>query len=109
MLGDSPCGIDVERVDRNFGRVMSRYMTSAEASLSGQEHWPAVVWCAKEALFKMAGREGVDFKRDMELLSVEHCGIAGRQEWILSARLFDCQVELRGVAIDAEHILVFTL
>ena len=109
MLGDSLCGVDVERTNRDFGRVMSRYMTSAESSLSADEHWPAVVWCAKEALFKMAGREGVDFRRDMEILSVEPSGTAQQQGWMLSARLFDSQVGLRGVALDAEHILVFTL
>ena len=109
MLGDRPCGVDVERTNRDFGRVMSRYMTSAESSLSADEHWPAVVWCAKEALFKMAGREGVDFKRDIQIISAEQPVGFVRGRWHLVAHLFGERVELQGIPIDDDHILVFTL
>lgn len=108
-IATKPCGIDVERYDRNFERVKSRYMTAEEQSLSADEHWAAVVWCAKEALFKMAGREGVDFKRDMQIISVEPPVDVNRGCWHLVAQLFDVKIELSGIPIDEDHILVFTL
>ena len=108
-LGEKPCGVDVERLDRNFSRVAERYLSPSEAALAADEHWAAVVWCAKEALFKMAGREGVDFLRDMQIISAEPSVEDARGRWHLVALLFGERVELRGVMHDDEHILVFTL
>lgn len=108
-IATKPCGIDVERYDRNFGRVKSRYMTAEEQTLSADDHWAAVVWCAKEAMYKMAGREGVDFKRDMQIISAEPPFVGGSGRWHLVAHLFSERVELQGIAIDDDHILVFTL
>ena len=108
-IATKPCGIDVERYDRNFERVKSRYMTAEEQSLSVDEHWSAVVWCAKEAMYKMAGREGVDFKRDMQIISAEQSVGFVRGRWHLVAHLFGERVELQGIPIDDDHILVFTL
>lgn len=108
-IATKPCGIDVERYDRNFERVKSRYMTAEEQSLSADEHWAAVVWCAKEAMYKMAGCEGVDFKRDMQIISAEPPVGFVRSRWHLVAHLFSERVELQGIPIDDDHILVFTL
>ena len=108
-IATKPCGIDVERYDRNFERVKSRYMTAEEQSLSADEHWSAVVWCAKEAMYKMAGREGVDFKRDMQIISAEQSVGFVRGRWHLVAHLLGERVELQGIPIDDDHILVFTL
>ena len=108
-IATKPCGIDVERYDRNFERVKSRYMTAEEQSLSADEHWAAVVWCAKEAMYKMAGREGVDFKRDMQIISAEQPVGFVCSRWHLVAHLFGERVELQGIPIDDDHILVFTL
>lgn len=108
-IATKSCGIDVERYDRNFERVRLRYMTAEEQSLSEDEHWAAVVWCAKEAMYKMAGREGVDFKRDMQIISAEPPISFVRGRWHLVAHLFSERVELQGIPIDDDHIFVFTL
>ena len=106
-LSQSPCGVDIERVDRNFSRVRSRYMTDEEAMLSADDYWSALVWCAKEALYKYVGRERVDFKCDMSIKSVQR---QDSSSWLLVAELFGAeQVELRGELIGTGHILVFTL
>ena len=105
-LSQEPCGVDVERIDRNFERVKSRYMTAAEALLSDDARWSAVVWCAKEALYKYAGREGVDFLRDIVIVSAQQQG----QSWSLVAELLGSeQVKLRGECLGEHHILVFTM
>ena len=62
----------------------------------------AAVWCAKEALYKMMGREGVDFLQDIEILKLDI--EAGEIE----ARLLGEQlVQLRIVQPDEAHILVY--
>lgn len=105
MLSNEPCGVDVERAERCFERVHMRYMSEAEAALSDSKYWQGVVWCAKEALYKMAGREGVDFKRDISVKSVQPAG----SSWHLVAEAFSLQVELQCEHLEDGHILVFTL
>lgn len=64
-LSDAPCAVDVESLDRRFGRIESRYMTAAERVLSDDPRWPAVVWCAKETLYKYAGRRELNLLSDL--------------------------------------------
>lgn len=66
-LSDAPCAVDVELLDRNFGRVVSRYMTPAEQVLSDDPRWPAVAWSAKETLYKYAGRRELDLLADLRV------------------------------------------
>lgn len=107
-LSSEPCGVDVESLDRNFERVKARFLSVEEASLCENEHWVAVVWSAKEAMYKMAGREGVDFLHDIQVkgLFLDDNG----SSWRLQAQLFGEQlVQLRAEVLDDNHILVFTL
>lgn len=105
MLSDGPCGVDVERRDRCFTKLQGRYMTAQELSLLTCEWLAGVVWCAKEALYKMAGCEGVDFKRDIIIKSIHPT----ERSWHLVAEAFGAEVSLQAETPDDEHILVFTL
>lgn len=103
LLAESPCGVDVERTNRNFERVASRYITPKEQALSADERASAAIWSAKEALYKMQGREGVDFLRDMEIVSLDFEGAT------IKARMSDGPaVEMGIVFPDEEHIVVYT-
>lgn len=53
-------GVDVECTDRDFSRAMSRYLSATEAALSDDAHWPAKVWCSKEAMYKLYGERGME-------------------------------------------------
>ena len=66
-LSDEPCAVDVESLDRDFGRAAARYMTPIEAALCDDPRWPAVVWSAKETLYKYAGRRELDLLRDLRV------------------------------------------
>lgn len=66
-LSDAPCAVDIESLDRNFGRIASRYMTSTEQALSDDPRWPAVVWSVKETLYKYAGRRELDLLCDLRV------------------------------------------
>lgn len=71
MLSLRACGVDIESVERNFDRVADRYISAAERALSCEEWWPAAIWAAKEALFKMIQREGVDLRRDLRIINFD--------------------------------------
>ena len=66
-LSDARCGVDIEPAERDFGRVAARCMTAQERALSDDPLWPGIVWCAKEALYKYAGRPGLDLLRDLRI------------------------------------------
>lgn len=70
-LSDAPCAVDIELAERNFSRVVPRYMSAVEQALSSDALWAGVAWCAKEALYKYSGRQELDFLRDLHLLSVD--------------------------------------
>ena len=71
VIGGSPCAVDTEPLDRGFGRVRRRYLAEAESALCDDERLPAAVWCAKETLYKLAGRPDTDFLRDIAVTAVD--------------------------------------
>lgn len=71
IISNRPCAIDIERLDRNFERVASRYIRPDEENLSCDERLRAVAWCAKETLYKYADERGLDLLRDIKLLSID--------------------------------------
>ena len=76
MISHERCAVDVERLDRNFERVAARYLRPEERALSEDVRLPAVVWSAKETLYKYAGKRGLDFLRDVRILDVDFEGEA---------------------------------
>lgn len=70
-FADGPCGVDIERRDRDFSRVVRRYLTPEEEALAADEVWPGAAWCAKETLYKLAGRRELDLRDDLRLLRAE--------------------------------------
>ncbi|MEG1884977.1 MAG: 4'-phosphopantetheinyl transferase superfamily protein [Alistipes sp.] len=70
-ISDKPCAVDIEQTKRNFRRVASRYISEQEQTLSDDPLLPAVVWCAKECLYKYAGLAGLDFLRDIRVTQLD--------------------------------------
>ncbi len=66
-ISDRPCAVDIERIDRNFRRILSRYLTPEEQRHSAHPLFPAIAWCAKETLYKYAGRQGLDLLDDLHI------------------------------------------
>ncbi len=66
-ISDRPCAVDIERIDRHFRRILSRYLTPEEQQLSAHPLFPAIAWCAKETLYKYAGRQGLDLLDDLHI------------------------------------------
>jgi 4'-phosphopantetheinyl transferase len=63
-------GIDIEAVKPKIERVKERYLSPEELSgIGGPEAHDilTLAWCAKEALYKMYGFQGLDFRENMWL------------------------------------------
>ena len=71
ILSHERCAVDVERLDRNFERVAARYIRPEEWTLSRDERLAAVLWSAKETLYKYSDERGLDFLRDIKILEVD--------------------------------------
>jgi len=79
-IADRRCGIDIERLDRNFESVADRYLSPRERRLCADPAWLAMAWCAKEAMYKFYGRRGVGLRDGLMIESCdgEGCTIGGR-------------------------------
>ncbi len=75
ILSPRPCAVDIEKIDRNYSRVLPRYASAAEqalgASLSDPTLYPALFWCAKETLYKLKRIPGIDFLQDLHVEAVD--------------------------------------
>ena len=71
-IADERVGIDIESLERDFACVSSRYMSAEEQALSSAVEWQAMVWTAKEALYKLYGERGLDLKCDITLTHYNH-------------------------------------
>ena len=70
-IADKPVGVDIESINRDFDRVVLRYMTDAEIALSEDRRWACFVWCAKEAMYKLYGRRGVELRGELRVDSFD--------------------------------------
>lgn len=66
-ISDRPCAVDIERIDRDFTRALSRYLSPEERRISSHPLFPAVAWCAKEVLYKYARRQELDLLQDLHI------------------------------------------
>lgn len=65
-----PIGVDIEQTQRNFKRVAPKYLSQREichvTSFGSQEL--ALIWCAKEAIYKLPWGVPKIFSTEMEVL-----------------------------------------
>ncbi len=101
-LSDRRCGVDVERADRDFSKAAPRFLDGAERSLSADGRLAAAVWCAKECLFKMYGRRGLDFRRDIRI-----CGVDFDGGYICGSVAGGATVEMRMRFTEGGHVVVY--
>lgn len=73
MLCDVPCGLDIERADRDFTKTEERFLAPDEQKLleSAGGLSAGIVWCAKEALYKWSGLSGLDWLRDIRVTKID--------------------------------------
>ena len=101
-ISDQRVGIDIESRERDFARASSRYMSEHEAQLSTKEWWPAAVWTAKEALYKLFGRRGVELRDDLKIVAYN----ADSKQ--ITAQLPDNIMAIVDIELYDESIIVAT-
>jgi phosphopantetheinyl transferase len=101
-ISDQRVGIDIESRERDFARASSRYMSEHEAQLSTKEWWPAAVWTAKEALYKLFGRRGVELRDDLKIVAYN----ADNKQ--ITAQLPDNIMAIVDIELYDESIIVAT-
>ncbi|MFB6343874.1 4'-phosphopantetheinyl transferase superfamily protein [Saccharicrinis sp. FJH62] len=63
-------GMDVEMISPRAGRVKSKFLSIKELELAGNDDkLLTLLWSAKEALFKMCIRQGINFKTNLSIES----------------------------------------
>ena len=101
-IADEPVGVDIESLDRNYERVKSRFMSPAEEALSDMEEWPAMVWTAKEAIYKLYGKREVDLTEDIHIIGLN------TETMTLSAEVRDTKGIVVEVRIIDNNVVVAT-
>lgn len=84
---DDEVGVDCESLDRDFSKVASRVFSPEEMDALDDEHrneQMAVLWCAKEAIYKLTSQYDVDFAKQIRIDSFRF-----RDEGELSATYID--------------------
>ena len=56
LFSEERCGVDVELLERDFERTAKRWISGPERALSDNKNFLAIVWSAKEAMYKLLGR-----------------------------------------------------
>ena len=65
-------GIDIESTARNYAAVKQRYLSETELEqVSESTVLQCLYWCAKEAVFKLVEEDGVDFRKQIEVITLD--------------------------------------
>jgi phosphopantetheinyl transferase len=99
-------GLDVESLNRKFSVVEKKYLSEEELEQVRENPLlRAVFWGVKEAVYKWAGKEGVDFRKQIRIQKIKpesintiHAVLHTREEY---------PVQLNYLLFDG-HVLVYT-
>ncbi len=103
MSDEKECGIDCEYKTRKVEHLSAKFLSEDERAICESlwsENPTLLGWCAKEAVYKVLNKEGVDFKRDVVVVSG-----SGSE---LIVRVFDSSVRLRW-GIMGDLLVVYTI
>ncbi len=102
LIDTKPCAIDMELLKRNYTTIKRRYIAPCEEQIIDNTQLTlAIAWCAKEAAYKIAARQGVDFLRDITITNIDHA----RQTLTVKV----CENIMCGEYLVTEDYVVVTL
>ncbi|MGR3810247.1 4'-phosphopantetheinyl transferase family protein [Jiulongibacter sp. NS-SX5] len=68
MHPTKPVGVDIERPQEKMWRIKERLYTEPEIEIIGEDlNLMSIFWSAKEALYKLYGKRGTDFKENLKI------------------------------------------
>ena len=70
--GSQKVGIDIEQISDKVVRVCHKFLNRDEVILSNNDKiLLTIFWSVKEAVYKYCGQEGVDFSKDINIVSID--------------------------------------
>ena len=74
ILSSQPCAVDIEPADTDFSRAARRFISPQEQALQPcalpEVLFPALVWCAKEAVYKWVRISGLSLLHDIRITEI---------------------------------------
>ena len=102
VLSQRKCGVDIERLDRPFEKLATRYLSHEEQNFATQNIERAAIWCAKETLYKLANEKGLDLRADIQISALD------LGEGRITGRIKDGKpIIMHIMQPDKEHIAVY--
>lgn len=95
IISDRKCAIDIERTKRRFDKIESRYISDSERALPQSDNplFKALLWSAKETLYKFSGRKELNFLTDLIIKAIDfEAGIMAASYLSASGEIADVQV-----------------
>lgn len=107
LLSARECGVDIECRDRRFSAIAERYLSAeeylvAERECIDRQTLCAIAWSAKEAVYKLLRREGVDLRRDMRIEAIS------TEQQLIVVEAYGERFDLRYI-LDGDHQIVYTI
>lgn len=105
MISDGArCAVDIERLDRDMSRAVSRFVGEGERGLpaSGHRLFNTAVWCAKECAYKLSGRKELDLLEDIEVVCADINGGS------IAVRVLDEKISLKSEIYD-DCLIVYSV
>jgi phosphopantetheinyl transferase len=91
-------GIDLEQPKDKLARISTRFLDERELALCGADIGRLTAfWCAKEALYKIYSKRGLNFKDDIHLYTHDN------YPWSLITGVIDKNGEEKSYAIECEY------
>lgn len=65
-------GIDIESMNRNYAPIRKKYLSESELlEVNESPLLQCIYWCAKEAVFKLVEEDGIDFRKQIEVIAFD--------------------------------------
>ncbi len=71
MFSREICGMDMELLNRDFGRIRGRYLSPQDVESGETGRFEAVAWCAKEAIYKFLGGRVADLRNNVNIREID--------------------------------------
>lgn len=105
---NSPCGIDVERYREKLSYLAPKFLTEKEQALAGGNlRNLAILWSAKEALYKLYGKRSLIFRENLHISDINFNENLGAFQGKIETKEARMKVTMFFRAQE-EHVLVYT-
>lgn len=71
-------GIDIEYISPRVERIQQRFLSSKELSIANTTRLKTLYWSAKETLFKLDDKQGLEFNTEISLLPKDNQTLIGK-------------------------------